>query len=212
MTTTRKLEPVIVPDDFSIDEAILHADLIGVTPLLMHSTAGMGVKDDAVKKAKKEIPLPADEAERSTYRMPTGELYMPVQNVYRAIMEAGAKIGNPDNKRATMKKPLSAALLPPAELGWKLIDPDTGELLTDYEVDVRRVMVQRQGVMRARPRFDRWALHVEIHYDQAVLTDPRLIATALATAGQVIGIGDFRPEKGGGSFGRFTATNIAVDR
>lgn len=83
------------------------------------------------------------------------------------------------------------------------------EPITEYEIDVRRCIVQRQGVMRARPLIDLpWACVAEFEYDAGLGTaegEPvavKLYLQALGYAGQIVGIGNYRPERGG-RFGKF---------
>ena len=82
-----------------------------------------------------------------------------------------------------------------------LIDWD-GEPLREYEIDSRRAVVQGQGIIRSRPRFEQWACEFEIIYDTALVTNAQALLPIVADAGARIGVGDFRPEKNGW-FGRF---------
>lgn len=67
-------------------------------------------------------------------------------------------------------------------------------------VDYRGVGVNGKRVMRCRPRFPNWSLKVKLDYDETVL-DARELLQYLTVAGQLLGIGDYRPR-----FGRFTVT------
>lgn len=70
-------------------------------------------------------------------------------------------------------------------------------------VDMRSVVVQRARTMRCRPVFHDWACTVTVAYDESVL-DKADILRFFDTAGQLVGVGDYRPENGG-DFGRFDA-------
>jgi hypothetical protein len=59
------------------------------------------------------------------------------------------------------------------------------------------VKVQRNRVIRTRPRFDEWATTVEVDYLPDQL-NPGELADMMTVFGQAIGIGDWRPR-----FGRF---------
>lgn len=72
--------------------------------------------------------------------------------------------------------------------------------------DIRSVVVQRARLMRCRPVFHEWACEFELVYDESVI-DKADIIRLLDTAGTMIGIGDFRPEKGG-DFGRFEVEEL----
>lgn len=72
--------------------------------------------------------------------------------------------------------------------------------------DIRSVVIQRARLMRCRPVFHEWACEFELVYDESVV-DKSDIIRLLDTAGTMIGIGDFRPEKGG-DFGRFGVESL----
>jgi hypothetical protein len=62
---------------------------------------------------------------------------------------------------------------------------------------IRPVKVQRATIMRTRPIFRDWSLTFEIQYLEDIL-DEASISEALVTAGQIVGLCDWRPK-----FGRF---------
>ena len=68
--------------------------------------------------------------------------------------------------------------------------------------DTRRVKVGMSGVMRTRPRFDEWALSFPILYVSSAVTVEN-VESALVTAGQMVGLCDFRPR-----FGRFQVVDF----
>lgn len=74
-------------------------------------------------------------------------------------------------------------------------DPD--ELYAAGFYDRSKARVRANSVMRTRPRFNRWSLEFEVSYD-ATLIDQSDIDEALATAGRLCALGDWRPR-----FGRF---------
>lgn len=67
--------------------------------------------------------------------------------------------------------------------------------------DVRSVVVQRARLMRCRPIFNEWCAEFEIVYDENII-DGGDVVRLLETGGTMIGLGDYRPAKGG-DFGRF---------
>lgn len=69
--------------------------------------------------------------------------------------------------------------------------------------DIRSVVVQRARTMRCRPIFSEWGTTVTVAYDESIL-DKADILRLFDTAGQLVGVGDYRPENGG-DFGRFDA-------
>jgi hypothetical protein len=55
--------------------------------------------------------------------------------------------------------------------------------------------------MAYRPKFINWSLTFKLLYDEGTLDENQIMQSA-ENAGKYIGIGGFRPEKGG-TFGRF---------
>lgn len=74
---------------------------------------------------------------------------------------------------------------------------------------VRNSDINRTPDVRTRPIFPEWACRVTVRYVKNILTQ-RTVASLLGAAGHIIGIGDWRGEKGGpyGSF-RLAAENDA---
>lgn len=66
----------------------------------------------------------------------------------------------------------------------------------------KTVVVGKARTVRVRPKFDEWALEFGFGFLPEVV-DARAIASAMETAGTLIGIGQRRPNKGG-QFGRFS--------
>jgi hypothetical protein len=63
--------------------------------------------------------------------------------------------------------------------------------------DRRNVKIQRNSIMRVRPRFNKWASRFALDIDDEIC-DPADVKHWLETAGARIGVGDYRP-----MFGRF---------
>lgn len=61
---------------------------------------------------------------------------------------------------------------------------------------VRNSDINKTPDVRTRPMFDEWACKITVQYVRGTLTE-RSIANLLGAAGQIIGIGDWRGEKGG---------------
>jgi hypothetical protein len=69
-------------------------------------------------------------------------------------------------------------------------------------IDVRRCVVQRNAVMRTRPRFNKWSVDVALMLDTEIIESKQALQ-AMDAAGRNIGLGDFRPR-----FGRFEVQKI----
>jgi hypothetical protein len=63
----------------------------------------------------------------------------------------------------------------------------------------RPAKIGTSKIMRTRPRFDAWSVEIEIQYLPEIVTR-RDVEDALARAGSIKGIGDWRPR-----FGRFSS-------
>ena len=122
---------------------------------------------------------------------------LPTQNI-RASIVGGAKLnklGMPV-KRGTMMLD-------------ELVELNYGKKLTIEQlwenkyIDRRSVVISSSRVICYRPKFTTWDATFTLMYDENVL-DQGNITQSIDNAGKFIGIGGFRPEKGG-IFGRFTA-------
>jgi len=67
-------------------------------------------------------------------------------------------------------------------------------------VDCRSVVVGRAKLMRYRPIFKHWALSGTLEYEETVI-DEEQIKQSFEKAGQVVGLGDYRP-----LFGRYSVS------
>jgi hypothetical protein len=191
----------------------LRFQVTGISPLLLHNPAGMQQASAPGIKVKR-IPTPEEEAEASTYRLEGGQLYLQSIALRSALIAAskGRKIG-----KTAAAQVFSAALFTLAE-ACPLTLPD-GTLLAGkagephgYVIDMRRAVVQNNGVTRCRPKLPEWQCQVAFEYDPDFLT-PNVIEEAFSLAGRIVGVGDYRPRapKGGagGPFGRFRVERVS---
>jgi len=63
--------------------------------------------------------------------------------------------------------------------------------------------------MRYRPEFKNWSVKVEIEYNSNCISHEEIIS-AYAAAGFGVGVGEWRPERKGGNFGRFKVDNNSI--
>lgn len=127
--------------------------------------------------------------------------YMPGDNVMKCLVEAArlSKAGK-QMERGVMIQDQRIALEydGPRTLNALLRSPDYHYRKT--------VVVGKARTVRVRPYFREWALEFSFAFLPEVV-DARAIASAMETAGQLIGIGQRRPNKGG-QFGRFSVTVV----
>lgn len=188
----------------------IECELTGTTALLQHRFTETDAEDG--KKSTRRVNLnhdtPREAAERVAYRDKEGYLYHPGAGVARLIREAGGA-----HKQKGSRK--SIKYIVPAAV--RIVDdcmPLFGigglEKLKDFEVDSRPVTIPatKGRIMRHRPRIENWVLKVRIVVNEDVL-GADVIHELLIEGGQQIGIGDYRPERGG-PFGTFRVTHWEV--
>lgn len=172
----------------------------GITSLLIHKFAADG--DDNARPADLQKRDPREEAERAAYRFDDGAMYFPGAAIMRLLREAGANHKTKGSRRSTKYLVPSAVLVPQEAIGLH-----NGKPITDFEVDSRPVTIPstKGKIMRHRPRLDAWQATFTLEIDETILSCA-FIQQLLEEGGKRIGIGDFRPEKGG-PFGRFRITS-----
>lgn len=163
----------------------------GVTPLLMHRFPMAGADDTSKKRTG--VPDWKAEAELALYKDDHGQIYQPASHIEASLKEASKTLKIPGKRGATYSKLIGSAVS---------VSPDAiTHLVQDYEIDSRPVVVQKARIVRYRPVFKDWELEFEINIgdDQIPI---EVIKQALDHAGLYVGIGDFRPGRGG-KFGKF---------
>ena len=172
-------------------------------PSMMAENSGAVTKTRGNKKYNDE-----DEAEMRTYRNDKGNLIVPAVQIRASILEASKayKLG-----RTNMKTLLNHIMIEPVdELELKSLK---NRPIKTYNIDKRRVVVSRAGIMRARPVVPEWKLTFSVEVDRELMENSLqgtstldVLTKILSDAGKKQGIGDYRPQKGG-SFGRFDITD-----
>lgn len=181
---------------------------VGKTPLLMHSPAtidptsvdALWLSELSKKRSKTQddlIELSRREWHVNAYRQ-GASVYYPIDNIHSCLYAAAKRfkegpvfVGNfviqschfehdmPDD----MDKAWEISMDPKDERSW---------------VDKRPVKVGMSRLIRTRPVFHEWTMNVEF----MTRVDEGLTERWLNTAGTSIGLGDYRPQKGG-LFGQF---------
>jgi hypothetical protein len=179
--------------------------IVGKSPLLTHNPASMSGANKSSSKAAKVIPSPEDEARKGLYINDAGEFCIPSIGIRNGFIEASKRWrGSWQKGKQTLKGDVSHIVI---EQELLTIYTANGETAKDYAVDTRRAVVQHNGILRSRPRFDDWMVAFEFIYDSDLLPDDEptirtLFTSVLNDAGNRIGLGDYRPQKTGW-FGRY---------
>lgn len=195
-------------------EAIVKLRVEGVgMGLLMHNPSGMAAapSDDKPQRSGKRIPRPQDEALASLYKLPGSNQLYAAADWFREASLLAAKDFKDSTRRgnATMVQRMTANMFL-SELYFPLERIGTGKPITsdpeDWEMWLKRVVVQRQGIVRARGLIHDWTCNVEFEYDTEGI-DPAIIASIIHAAGKFPGVGDYRPGTKG-PFGRYQVVEL----
>lgn len=171
--------------------------IVGITPLLQNNPANfIGKNDDESSLGTKKVYNDEEEAKLRLYLDPDGAHCHPCEAFTKAMVKAvaGKKFGK---LFATNAIKGSVFITEP----FALLEDKSGKPLTKYTIDRRPVIVGKARVLRCRPCWANWHMRLALEIDTAILS-PKNVRESLSLAGRIIGIGDYRPEKGGG-FGRF---------
>jgi len=169
----------------------------GISPLMMHAWSekvmsglpgGSGHKDP--KTGKRPARDPEKDFREAAYRHPEGGYGFPAVAFKQAAVSAIRLIDG-----LTMAEAKLMFLMPQDFV--KIESPEP-------TMDSRPVRLQRGGSveMRYRPVFWPWSTNLEVRYNARAVTVEQIV-NLLVLAGECVGIGEWRPEKGG-KHGRFT--------
>lgn len=163
----------------------------GIADFLFHRWNCEAVEEKS--KAKKgSAAKKSDNIESYVYRNDKGELAIPGEYLRQSIIAAAKFKQDPRSPRKSAMDLFKAgivAITPLASLGvqqW------------DYE-DRRRVVIQRNAITRVRPAMKAgWRATIQIMVNLPEYISEDLLNETIASAGRLIGVGDFRP-----TFGRY---------
>lgn len=176
--------------------AIVTFRVVGMSPLLQNNPANFigAVQSDSLG-AKKTYD-DAEEAKLRVYVDEDGHYYHPTQAFIKSMLRAvgGKKFGKVFATRAISS---SVFIAEPHSI---ILDAK-GKPATKYSIDRQPCVVGKARILRCRPCWKEWMMDVALDIDAALIGEQQ-IRDALSLAGRTCGIGDYRPEKGGG-FGRF---------
>ena len=173
--------------------------MIGTTPMYFNSMSrkameslivGGGKKTAAQRKEIKHNP--EQEYRESVYKKPHGDtlLCFPAPGVKQAMATAALETDG------ITKSSVQRLIFLPED---KVQIWGKPQLKIDV---VRSADMNKTPDMRTRAYLPRWCAEVDITYVQPTLSAYSIVSL-LTNAGSIVGIGDFRQEKGKGSFGCF---------
>jgi len=175
----------------------------GESPLVVHAWSAKALRTMRLtaaerKKVAKVARNPEEEADGATYYMDDGRIGISAMAVKSSLLKAAHKdFGIP---RTTVMK---AMFLKASDT--------SGNLPLEYvEMSIREDCVRvgnGSTDLRYRPEFQGWSVDVCFEIDTRVLTPDDLVNLA-NNAGFGVGVGEWRPEKGG-EWGRFEVDTTA---
>ena len=190
----------------------LHVVLNGTTPLIMHSpkcvnplhpiSKQMKALTSKKKKTETDLEMISDlEWEAGVYWDENIGLVIPNECIAATFFE-GAKLNK--NGSAFQKYVQVVDSLAPLDIGEK---QNYQKMKVDPRFrDVRSVCVQRNRVIRTRPRFNTWRCEFDLMFDENKI-DTDVIALAIENAGNYIGLCEMRKL----GYGRFAASIKELD-
>ena len=176
--------------------------IIGETPLVMNSMSSKALRELLLPRGRKT----AIEKQSSLKHEPLQEYRASVYRARRGGDTALALL-NTQFKAALCTAALDVPGAKKAQIG-RLTSIEGGERIPLYGVPqifcsvVRSADMNKTPDVRTRAIVPRWACQVEVTYATPVL-NATVISSLFATAGYTMGVGDWRPQKGSGTYGRW---------
>lgn len=180
--------------------------LEGCTPMLLHRATEEALMGETRSNTIREKEDPRTVAGRNIYRM-GHHIALPGAAIARMTREAGGSHKS-KGSRKSLKYIVPAAMLVLDDLcGFYLRDRKTP--VVDFEVDSRPVTIPatKGRVMRHRARLNEWSLCANLRLNEDIMAQG-ILRQLISEGSQQIGLGDYRPEKGG-PFG--TSSIVAWD-
>lgn len=179
---------------FTVDVSIK-----GSSPFLFHRWSNEAVAAQQAAK-KNSIVKKSDNVESYVFRNEKRALCIPSEYVRMSVINSAKYDQHPSKPRASAFDLFKAGIICAPEL----CELNDGEAYNWDSLDQRRVVIQRASITRSRPSMNTgWEINLEITSLLPDLIDFNFMYKTLVRAGQLIGVGDFRP-----SYGRLLLQNL----
>lgn len=179
-------------------------EIKGATPILMASAKSMASQQQAqigIKTKATKSYNPTLDAEKYAYRLPNGNLYLPIASAIKGALLNASKFKKLE--KSSLKSYVAAGIQ---------ITPEVYDLKTKkYDIDTRTGVLQtvpsKPRVVIHRPRVNKWIAKFDLFIDDELFKKEHhaQIYSLLKEAGLRVGILAFRPERNG-MFGKFEVT------
>lgn len=183
-----------------------HITITGSADLLLHAWNCEAV-DEKSKAKKGSEAKKSDNVESYVCRDEDGLICLPAEYIRMSIVQAAKFRQDPRSPRKSAMDMFKAAVVSLSPLS-PIINRD-GKATKKWDFEHRcRVQVQRNGITRTRPAFRAgWSTEASLMVVLPEYVDPILMHEVVVSAGQLIGVGDFRP-----TYGRFQVAKFEVQR
>lgn len=195
-----------ITDILKVSTGIIECYVVGTSPLILnrmsekakHVLLMPSGRKTAVEKATSLKHIPVDEYRASAHtikdpKAPT--LLAALSTAFKGAIRSAA-LDMPGAKKAQIGRLTYIA----------------GEYIGIYGLPklfmsiVRSADMNKTPDVRTRAIVPEWACHFQVTFVQPLIR-PQAVVNLLQAAGLTIGVGDWRPEKGAGSYGQFTVVN-----
>jgi len=181
----------------AMEPEIISFRIVGLSPLLQNNPEKfIGVPDKEPGLTGKKKYDDKEEAELRVYKDKDGNFIQLAESFLRSMKEAakGRKFG----KQFATRLVQGSVFL--AEPNCLILD-GKGKRAKKYIINKRPVVVNKARILRCRPEWHPWEVDLALEID-SVLIGREQVKELLSLAGRIVGVGDYRPQKGGG-YGRF---------
>lgn len=186
--------------DFAIREVKI--PIVSVSPLIVHAFSkkaqGMieGKQQGQAKNKKHELRNPEDDYEQARHKSPLGFDGFPAGGFKKAMVRGAKMVG-------LIMKDAQTSFFVKADCEEKQLVRIDGE--PHMNTSMVRIGMGTADV-RYRPEYPKWSAVLTIEFNEGMLSLDQIFQMVKA-AGYGCGIGELRPEKCGGSYGRFKLAN-----
>lgn len=187
----------------------LRIHITGKSPLLYNKmtdeAADAATAGARNASANQERLSPEDDARSRLHTDDQDNVTMPAQNIMAALRYAGRfkKVGG--KFLSTRDRSQIPGALTFDQIAYPLLSESSWHVFKNI------VTIPATGgkIWRYRPCFYDWELHFETQLETDYFSE-QILYDVFKIAGDMAGLGDFRPSKGGGTFGKFNITHWEV--
>jgi hypothetical protein len=184
--------------------------LEGIQPMLMHNNQSCNPLNKFAKAMKaitgKQKKTDEDHESLARIEWESGLYYTDATGPFVPSVNVEAMLREAAKKRKLGKAVEQSLRVYPLEIplqyngprdmeGLKKIAYSGDKVNGENFMDIRQVGIRQNTVMRARPRFNKWAIDLEVEADDTVFNQDDIIQI-FAIAGTKIGLSDYRPRYG----------------